>query len=324
MQRIADEAVLVAKEKAKVARKQKLIEEDAAILEADKRMTAEIETMMVQYGMLEFEPDLNETDDQKLDAIFSRNRSMKAIANNNNNEEGDENNAALTIGDNASAMKINLKKDIDLIYLRKKLRKSAHRRTSTLPSPFQQDLSGTGQIITLKAERIGETGALSLASELTRGACPTLESLNLNKCEVRSDGIGRIFQGIKVANLLSLRELKLKGNFIRAEGLMYMLEICPSGVFMNLANVDLSENELGDEGVGVLVNIVLQGHFMNLVELNLQHNSITDQGFNKIVSVMKSLKDTKCPFLERLKIGNNLVSAQARRRNAPYPPFFSF
>ena len=93
---------------------------------------------------------------------------------------------------------------------------------------------------------------------------------------------------------------------------------------MNLANVDLSENELGDEGVGVLVNIVLQGHFMNLVELNLQHNSITDQGFNKIVSVMKSLKDTKCPFLERLKIGNNLVSAQARRRNAPYPPFFSF
>eukprot|EP01032_Pedospumella_encystans_P007540 gene7540-9037_t len=280
VQRIADEAVLIAKEKAKVARKQKLIEEDAAILEADKRMTAEIETMMVQYGMLEFEPDLNETDDQKLDAIFSRNRSMKAIANNNNNEEGDENNAALTIGDNASAMKINLKKDIDLIYLRKKLRKSAHRRTSTLPSPFQQDLSGTGQIITLT--------------------------------------------GIKVANLLSLRELKLKGNFIRAEGLMYMLEICPSGVFMNLANVDLSENELGDEGVGVLVNIVLQGHFMNLVELNLQLNSITDQGFNKIVSVMKSLKDTKCPFLERLKIGNNLVSAQARRRNAPYPPFFSF
>lgn len=321
MQRIADEAAVVAKEKAKVLRKQKLIEEDAAILEADKRMTAEIETMMVQYGMVEYEPDLMETDDQKLDAIFSRNRSMKSSTNNN---DFDDSNAALTIGDHQSAMKISMKKDIDLIYLRKKLRKSAHRRTATLPSPFEQDLSGTGLILTLKAERIGETGALSLASELTRGACPTLETLNLNKCEVRSDGIGRIFQGIKVANLLSLRELKLKGNFIRAEGLMYMLEICPSGVFMNLAMVDLSENELGDEGVGVLVNIILQGHFMNLVELNLQHNSITDQGFNKIVSVMKSLKDTKCPFLERLKIGNNLVSAQARRRNAPYPPFFSF
>ena len=286
-------------------------------------MTAEIETMMVQYGMIEYEPDLTETHDEKLDALFSRNRSMKSSRNNNDLEDPN-NEASLTIGDDKSAMKINLKKDVDLIYLRKRLRKNVHKRTSTLPSPFVEDLSGTGLILTLKAERIGETGALSLASELTRGACPTLETLNLNKCEVRCDGIGRIFQGIKAANLLSLRVLKLKGNFIRAEGLMYMMEICPSGVFMNLSVLDLSENELGDDGVGVIVNIILQGHFLNIVELNLQHNSITDQGFNKIVSVLKSLKDAKCPFLERLKLENNLVSAQTRRRNAPYPPFFSF
>ena len=151
-----------------------------------------------------------------------------------------------------------------------------------------------------------------------------LETLNLNKCEVRSDGIGRIFQGIKTANLLSIRKLQLRGNFIRAAGLEYMQEIFPSGVFMNLAVLDLADNELGDAGVGVLVNIILQGFLMSIVDINLQHNSITDQGFFKIVSVMKSLKDSKCPFMERLRLENNLFSAKSRRNNAPYPEFFSF
>ena len=93
---------------------------------------------------------------------------------------------------------------------------------------------------------------------------------------------------------------------------------------MNLTVLDLCDNELGDDGVGVLVNIILQGHFLSIVHINLQNNSITDLGFNKIVSVMKSLKDTKCPLLDRLRLENNLVSAKARRNNSPYPPFFSF
>jgi Ran GTPase-activating protein (RanGAP) involved in mRNA processing and transport len=221
-------------------------------------------------------------------------------------------------------MKVTMKSDLDLVYLKKKLKKNVHKRTSTVPTPFMQDLSGTGQILSLKAIGIGEAGALSLAAELTRGACPMLETLNLNGCQVRSDGIGRIFQGIKTANLLSIRTLQLKGNFIRAAGLEYMQEIFPSGVFMNLAVLDLGDNELRDDGAGVLVNIILQGFLMSIVDINLQHNSITDQGFFKIVSVMKSLKDTKCPLMERLRMENNLVTALTRRRNAPYPPFFSF
>lgn len=311
--RVADEAVQRKMESDKAARKLQLIAEDAQILEEDKRVTKEIETMMVKYGMIEFERDLTETQDEMLDGIFGRQKSIRAA----------EKSGALTVGDNDTLMKLNLKKDLDLVYLRNKLRKNMHKRTATVPSPFVQDLSGTGQILTLKAEGIKEAGALSLAAELTRGACPMLETLNLNKCEVRSDGIGRIFQGIKTANLLSIRVLKLKGNFIRAAGLQYMQEVCPSGVFMNLSVLDISENELGDDGVTVIVNIILQGHFMSMVDLNLSANSITDQGFNKMVSVMKSLKDAKCPLLERLRLENNLVSAKARRSNAPYPIFFS-
>ncbi len=93
---------------------------------------------------------------------------------------------------------------------------------------------------------------------------------------------------------------------------------------MNLAVLDLCDNELGDDGVGVLVNIILQNHFLSIVHIDLQNNSITDLGFHKMVSVMKSLKDAKCPQLERLRLENNLVTAKARRTNSPYPSVFSF
>ena len=93
---------------------------------------------------------------------------------------------------------------------------------------------------------------------------------------------------------------------------------------MNLAILDLCDNELGDAGVGVLVNIILQDHFLSIVHIDLQNNSITDLGFHKMVSVMKSLKEAKCPQLDRLRMENNLVTAKARRANSPYPPFFSF
>ena len=310
---LADKLAAEKKAADKLARHKQEIADDAQILEDDKRITKEVETIMIRYGTVEYEPELDKSHDEKLDNIFEQHKKSKS----------NQGQAKLTVGDDENYMKINLKQDLDLVYLKKKLKKNAHRRTASVPTPFAQDLSGTGQILTLKAQGIGETGALSLAAELTRGACPMLETLNLNKCEVRSDGIGRLFQGIKAANLLSLRRLQLRGNFIRARGLEYMQEIYPSGVFMNLAVLDLSDNELGDDGVTVLVNIMLQGHMGSLVELNLQHNSITDHGFRKIVSVLKSLRDAKCPALRRVQLENNLVSAQARRANSPYPDFFS-
>jgi hypothetical protein len=151
-----------------------------------------------------------------------------------------------------------------------------------------------------------------------------LETLNLTQCQVRSEGIGKIFQGIKAANLLSLRALILRGNQIRRRGIEFMREICPSGVFMNLQLLDLRENELRDDGSGAVVNIILDGHFLNIVHINLQHNSITDIGFKKFVMGLKSLAPQLCPSLQRLNLENNLVTAEARRRNTPYPSCFSF
>ena len=57
------------------------------------------------------------------------------------------------------------------------------------------------------------------ASELTRGACATLQTLVIKDCRVGSFGLGRILQGIKAGNLQSLRVLNFRGNFIRAEGI---------------------------------------------------------------------------------------------------------
>jgi hypothetical protein len=348
--KVVEDRLRAQKRAAKVVQHQQLVDADAAVLEEDKRITAEVDSMMVRYGMIAYEPEKEDSHEAQIKGIFQRHKSVRDLElsskNNNSNLStksgggggggggggwGDDSDSQkkpggfLVGGDgNQNFLKLTLKSGVDLIQLRKKLRKNAHRRTASLATPFNEDLSGTGEILALKGDGILEAGALSLAAELMRGACPMLNQLNLNKCQVRSDGIGRIFQGIKAANLLSLRVLNLRGNFIQAAGLQYMHEICHSGVFMNLALLDLSDNELGDSGVGVLVNMILQGYMSNVVEINLQHNSITDQGFNKIVSVLKSLKDSRCPNLERLRLENNLVSAKARRSNSPYPPYFSF
>ena len=102
-----------------------------------------------------------------------------------------------------------------------------------------------------------------------------------------------------------------------------MKEICTSGVFMNLQVIDLRDNELGDDGIGVLVEMILSGHFMSIVDIDVQHNSITDLGFKKVVDVLKSLQVTRCPLLKRFHLENNLISGMTRRRNAPYPSYFS-
>ncbi|KAJ1421405.1 hypothetical protein B484DRAFT_481147 [Ochromonadaceae sp. CCMP2298] len=307
---------------AKKAYQKQLIAEDAAILAEDRWITGEVESLMLKCGTVQYEPDLERTDDENMESIFQRNKALKEKREKKEKEED----AKITVGDDAISLKLTMKKGLDLVVLCKRLKKNAHRRTKdhTIPVPFHQDLSGTGQILTLKAEGLGEAGALSLAAELSRGACPMLETLNLTQCQVRSEGMGKIFQGIKAGNLLSLRALILRGNQVRRRGIEFMREICPSGVFMNLQLLDLRENELRDDGSGAVVNIILEGHFLNIVHINLQHNSITDIGFKKFVMVMNSLQDTKCPNLQRLNLENNLVTAEARRRNSPYPPCFSF
>eukprot|EP01034_Spumella_vulgaris_P023951 gene23951-30235_t len=309
-------------ERAAVQLKRQQIEEDAKILAEDKRMTAEIDTMMVRYGMLEYQERDDATVEENVDNILKRKggkkKSRAAEYERDDRGGGDER-------DDPTHLRLSLRNDVDLLEINKTLKRNKHKRSrgKTAATPFKQDLSATGEVTTLKAVLIKETGALSLAAEFTRGACPMLETLNLKDCQIRTEGAGMIFQGAKMANLLNIRELNLRGNFIGPKGVEYMREVCPSGVFLNLRVVDLAENELGDKGLDGILSMIVEGHFTNIVEIHLQNNSITDTGFIKLVKIMKSVADIKCPALDRLGLESNLVSAVAKRKYAPFPHYFS-
>jgi hypothetical protein len=228
--------------------------------------------------------------------------------------------------EDAKYMKISLRRGIDLDKVRKshkKIRYGRGKKDRENITPFEQDLSSTGSITTLKADGIGEVGALSLAAEFARGACPMLETLDMKGCCIRSEGMGRLLKGVKMANLATLRVLNLRGNFLGPFSIAYLKDVCQSGVLMNLQVLVLSDNEIGDDGVDFLVQIIMEGHFVNMCEIYLEHNSITDWGFNKIVTKLKSVQQAKCPLLQRLSLSNNLVSAKEKRKLSPLPYYVS-
>ena len=190
-------------------------------------------------------------------------------------------------------------------------------------TPFDTDLGKTAHVLELCCTGIGERGALSLAAEFLRGACSSLETLDLSRCQIQTRGFGRLLHGIKLSNLISLRRLLLRGNDIGPRGLEYLKINYVVGAMQDLQVLDLRENELGDEGADTIMRMVIAGYFVNLRELRLQHNGIGDTGFVKLVKVLQSMGHDKCPRLVRLGMENNFVSATAKRQYSPLAEYWS-
>ena len=183
-----------------------------------------------------------------------------------------------------------------------------------------------------------------------------LEELIIKDCRVKNEGIGRLLQGIKMANLLNIRMLNLRGNILGPRSIEYLRDSCKVGVLANLKVLILSDNELGDgmyvpamlcmwiffpvhtltlflystsvlyihaAGLSNLCTIISDGLLKNIHEIHLQNNSITDKGFMKIMKLMKSVQETRCPLIQRLGLEKNVVSVEAKRKYSPYPFYMS-
>ena len=192
-------------------------------------------------------------------------------------------------------------------------------------TPFDTDLSAakTSRVVVLKAKNIGERGALCLGAEFLRGACPALQLLDLSRCEVKTRGFGRLIHGVRMANLVDLRTLVLRGNHIEARGMEHLKEVFASGVFASLAVLDLRENELGDDGADVVMRMIIGGSFRALSELYLQSNFISDMGFRKVVKAMQAMQAQTFPLVRRVGLELNNVSFQVKRELSPIPLYIS-
>lgn len=338
--------------------REELMENDRHLLEDDKKLTSEIESMMLKYGMIQYRTQTNFSEDETINSIFDKNKKMKtrktkkrvSISQDGKQEElmevpdeafmksrqisaltdftgmdGDEDdNEEKGVG--RLVLRLD-EKNVDLNELYRDLKKNKHRRGkgNKYRNPFvdKEQFFDTGDVTRVKGYKIQEIGAMSFAVELSTGLCPLLEDVCLKDCEMRDDGFARVLQGIKSANLYTLRVLDVRGNFLSAKSLNYVYEVSFSGVLSNLEVLNLANNELGDDGIDGVVRLILGKTLNSIKELHLQRNHITDHGFQKIAKVMIAVHDQYCPQLHRLGLENNVISSFIKQELAPIPTYFS-
>ena len=190
-------------------------------------------------------------------------------------------------------------------------------------NPFDVNLHDCSYCERLKGMNIGERGALSLAADFVRGACPRLLVIDLTNCRIKTRGLGRLLYGIKLANISSLQRLVLKGNDIEPRGMNYIQGVISSATFMNLRSLDLRDNEMGDLGLDIFMKMLAIGDCGGLNEVMLHRNGITDLGFSMFMKLIPRIHDTYFPNIVRISLDGNKISPEMKRRFKPYPNFIS-
>ena len=294
-------------ERERIARLAK-IEEDNKILGVDVGITQEVLQMMRGTGQVAgVNPKaMGEKKKKKKSSKKTKKKSSKMSKEQESKMEAE-----------SGVLRVGLQEDLAF--------SSRKRLLVPYVTPFDTDLSAakTNRVVVLQAKKIGERGALCLGAEFLRGACPALQLLDLSRCEMKTRGFGRLIHGVRMANLVDLRTLILRGNHIQSRGMEHLKEVFSSGVFASLSVLDLRENELGDDGADVAMRMIIGGSFRSLSELYLQSNFISDMGFRKVVKAMQSMQAQTFPLVTRIGLELNNVSFQVKRELFPIPGYIS-
>lgn len=331
---------------------------DQQLLDDDKALTKQIETMMLRYGIIKYEKPKELSDQERVDQIFKLNKQhQEKIAKQKQQKELNEkleseeinrlefssrpsSSRPLSSRPSSSAsnrpnklkkqqtlrLELNTTGSIDFQALMNEYKKNVYRgkKVKNYVNPFTvPSLQDTGDILIIHGHHFEEIGAFALGTELVHGACPVVEELYLKDCFIRDTGFKCILQSLKMANIYTIQRLNFAGNYLSSKSMNWYHSICASGILMNVSYLNFNANELKDHGVEELMRIILADYFMNLQEIYLQHNSITDHGFHAIINVMLSSKEKKCPMLERISLEHNLISSEKKRQYAPLPKYIS-
>jgi hypothetical protein len=356
-----EEAELQRKRDLEKQNREKLIEDDRLLLEDDKKLTAEIESMMLKYGFIKYRSQTDFSEEETVNNIINRSKKSKSrnlqknkrvtISQDTGSKEElmdipeEKSNVFLrqissltdfsalgtedadSDAEKEKRLELRLDNKLELDDLYRDLKKNKHRRGkgNKYRNPFldRELFFDTGDVTKVKGYKIKELGAMSFAIELNTGLCPLLEDVCLKDCEMRDDGFARVLQGIKSANLYTLRVLDVRGNFLSAKAFDFLHEVSLSGVLSNLQILNLANNEMGDNGIDGLVRLILIKTLSCIKEVHLQRNHITDHGFQKIAKVMMAVHDQYCPHLCRLGLENNVISSFVKQELAPIPFYFS-
>ncbi|RYH20640.1 hypothetical protein EON65_22855 [archaeon] len=322
-------------------RKELVVLKKKAELKEDARLSSQINTMMIKYGMITLAED-TQSYSTDVDQIFDKHRKLrkkkeKELERSQCWHEADDIESVDSHTDSfldseASKMKV---MDLSLhpstsrealIGVRNVLRKNRFKKDKRVNVKIWtlDDFQDTADVHVLHCQKVEEVGALSLAVELSKGAFSSLEVLDLHHCHVRDLGVCRIMQAMKMSQLLTLRILNLNGNLLTSKCIDYMRQVgSQSPVLQVLEELHLSRNELGDDGVEAMIRIVFLELLPCIRVIVMSFNSITDKGFRVMINALAAIHEVYLPHIECFNVNNNLITPALRRELAPLPHFIS-
>lgn len=120
------------------------------------------------------------------------------------------------------------------------------------------------------------------------GKAKTLESITMDKCKLRDEGVEKIMEGIKAGNHVNLKKLSLRQNNMGnkgAESLTFLLENSST-----LEELDVSENAISSRGAAAILGALKKNRKCALNTLNLSQNEIWDLDDGSFLGTNRTLK----------------------------------
>ena len=116
----------------------------------------------------------------------------------------------------------------------------------------------------------------------------TLESVTMDKCKLKDEGVEKIANGLRNGNHLQLKKVSLRQNAIGNKGAQ-----CLDFLFRGsstLEELDLSENSISSRGAGAILTAFHENTNTVIQILNLSQNEIWDMDDGSFLSSNKTLK----------------------------------
>jgi len=156
--------------------------------------------------------------------------------------------------------------------------------------------------LNLGSNNIDQYGLIYIASALTQGTLPSLNSLNLSSNTITDGGLAYLLENAVVP---SLKTLDLSGNQITNLGLAYFYRLNSFKTAKYLVNLNLSGNNIDDWGAKYIEEGFMHNKLPHLNSLTLANNNITDTGAKYLAD---SLQKGEMSKLKTLHLEGNKFS----------------
>jgi len=156
--------------------------------------------------------------------------------------------------------------------------------------------------LNLGSNNIDQYGLIYIASALTQGTLPSLNSLNLSSNTITDGGLAYLLENAVVP---SLKTLDLSGNQITNLGLAYFYRLNSFKTAKYLVNLNLSGNNIDDWGAKYIEEGFMHNKLPHLNSLTLANNNITDTGAKYLAD---SLQKGEMSKLKTLHLEGNKLS----------------